>query len=179
VQRSFAEENRLTEGRTVLEIALLGAGGEESAALARFDSIEIGGMAIPRPVLALSASEEGIGAFAGIGGIIGNDILEQFTVTLDYRNQRIFLEKNARFGEPTLRDRSGMSLAVEDGRIVVHPGIRPGDEIVSIDGVSAGSYERVDEIAMLFEAAEGTERRLVIKRGGETVSVTVVLDSYL
>ncbi len=188
--RGFIEENLITEGRHVIDVAILGAGGEESASLARFGSIEIGGIVIRDPVMALSTSDQGIGAFEGISGIIGNDLLEKFTVTLDYKNQRVLLEQNERFEEPVHRDRSGMILVRrEDGCVMVHlvipgapaekAGIRAGDEILSIDGQNAFGFESLEEIMMIFEAESGTERNLEIRRGDETIRLTVVLDTYI
>ena len=190
LQRAFVEENRLTEGRKILEISILGAGGEESASLARFDSLEIGGVVLREPVLALSTGTQGIGAFEGISGIIGNDILANFTVTFDYDDQRVLLERNGRFGEPAFRDKSGLMLARSDsagvrvylvipGTPADRAGIRVGDEILGIDGAGAAGFESLEEITALFEAEDGTERRLEIRRGGEMMQVTVVLETYL
>ena len=117
---SFVDTAGLARGRRTLPIAIRGAGGEEKASLCRFDSLRIGGITVERPVLAITRGEKGISALENVDGIIGNDILERFTMTLDYRKQRVLRKKNARFGEPFHRDRSGLELArKEDGRIVV------------------------------------------------------------
>lgn len=190
LQQAFVTENSLTEGRKVLEISILGAGGEESASLARFGSLAFGGLVLRKPVMALSSGTQGIGAFEGISGIIGNDILEKFTVTLDYKNQRILLERNARFEESAFRDRCGMILARDDsagvqvytvipGTPADRAGIRSGDEILSIDGKDTAAFESLEEITELFEAETGTRRRLEIRRAGGTLQVTVVLERYL
>lgn len=190
LQRAFVTENRLTEDRKIVDIVLLGAGGEERGALARFASLALGGVTLREPVMALSSGTQGIGAFEGISGIIGNDILEKFTVTFDYTHQRVFLERNERFGEPAFRDRSGLTFARdEETGVRVHlvmpgtpadrAGIRAGDEILRIDGREIGNFETLEEITALFEGPAGTERRLEVRRDGRTLHITVVLEEYL
>jgi hypothetical protein len=96
IQGTFVDSAGLARGRRTQPIEIRGAGGEEEAALCRFDSLRIGDYVLAQPVLAITRGGEGISALKNVDGIIGNDILERFTVTLDYRRQRVFLEKNAR-----------------------------------------------------------------------------------
>ena len=190
IQRSFAEEHGLAEGREGLEITLLGAGGEEDALLTRFDSFEIGGLEIDDPVFALSETASGIAAFEDISGIIGNDILHRFTLTLDYRRQRILLEPNGLFGDPFIKDRSGIRCERhEDGRVTVYSvipgspgddaGLREGDEIISIEGRDIEDIERMEEIYELLRDANRERLMLEIKRQGVESSVTIILEDYI
>jgi hypothetical protein len=190
IQKSFADEHGLAEGREGLEITLLGAGGEEDALLARFDSFEIGDFEIDGPVFALSETESGIAAFEDISGIIGNDILHRFTLTLDYKNQRILLEPNGLFGDPFIKDRSGIRCERhEDGRVTIYSvipgspgddaGLREGDEIISIEGRPVEDIERMEEIFELLRETERERLRLEIKRRGVKSSVSIILRDYI
>ena len=51
--------------------------------------------------------------------------------------------------------------------------------ILSIDGRGVSQFGNIEEIIMLFEGESGTERTLEIKRGDETIHLTVVLDTYI
>jgi predicted aspartyl protease len=187
---SFADSARLVDGRRTLEMAIRGTGGEERAALCRFDSLRLGGFTIPSPVLAITRGTGGINALANVDGVIGNDVLERFAVTLDYRGQRVFLEKGERFDEPFFRDRSGLELArKENGRFLVvnavpdspasRAGLLSGDVILSVGGRKAERFGSLRELMELFEAKDGTSYRLEIRRGGASVKTTIVLERYI
>ncbi len=190
LQKSFADEHGLREGRENLEITLLGAGGEERALLARFDSFKIGDFTIEDPVFALSDAESGIAVFENISGIIGNDILHRFSLTLDYRRQRIYLEPNGLFGDPFIKDRSGIRCERhKDGRVTVYSvipgspgddaGLLKGDEIVSIDGRETADIERMEEILEILRDSGGKTLQLEIIRKGGKSSVSLLLRDYI
>ncbi|MCX5754406.1 MAG: aspartyl protease family protein [Candidatus Krumholzibacteria bacterium] len=190
LQAGFAARSGIANGRRTLPMAIRGAGGDETASLCRFDSLGLGGFTIARPVLAIARSMKGIGVLENVDGIVGNDVLERFTVTLDYGKQRVFLEKNARFEEAFYPDRSGLQLArKENGSVVVvatlpdspaaRAGLRPGDLIVGIAGMNAVRFKSIREIMTLFEAKEGTTYRIEISRGGKRSKLLLTLESYL
>ena len=190
IQGTFVDSAGLARGRRTQPIEIRGAGGEEEAALCRFDSLRIGDYVLAQPVLAITRGGEGISALKNVDGIIGNDILERFTVTLDYRRQRVFLEKNARYEEAFYRDRSGLQLVrKDDGRIVVAhalagspaeiAGMLPGDIIIAIDRSKAKRFQSVEEIMRLFEGKEGTTCRIEMMRGGRKRTLSLTLARYI
>lgn len=190
LQKGFAEKHGLFDNRRKVEISIMGAGGEENAYLARFDSFEIGGFTIEKPVFALSTAERGIGAFPGISGIIGNDILQRFTVTLDYKRQRIGLEKNRLFDNPAVKDRSGIVLERDaSDRVLIHrivpgspadeAGLVPGDILLSVDHRDVASFDSMDDILESFRVREEIEIEIGIEREGERLHISLTLRDYL
>jgi predicted aspartyl protease len=190
IHAGFAAKTGIAGGRRLLPIAIRGAGGDESASLCRFDSLVVAGFSIAGPVLAITHDMKGIGVLENVDGIVGNDILERFTVTLDYGNQRVFLEKNARFNEIFYPDRAGLQLArKENGEVIVVSVIpdspaakarfKPGDIIVEIAGTRAERFESIRSIRELFEAKEGTRYRIVISRGGKRETLPLTLEAYI
>jgi len=186
----FAERTGIAGGRRTIPMGIRGAGGDETASLCRFDSLGIGGFSIARPVFAIARSMKGIGVLANVDGIVGNDILERFAVTLDYGRQRVLLEMNARFAGAFYPDRSGLQLArKENGDVVVvailpdspaaGAGFRPGDVIVRIAGRRAARFENIREIMSLFEAKEGTRYVFEISRGGKISKLSLKLEAYI
>jgi S1-C subfamily serine protease len=163
---------------------------EESAYLARFDSFEVGGFTIEHPLFALSTSERGIGAFSGINGIIGNDILQRFTVTLDYRHQRIGLERNSLFDSPAGRDRSGIVLERDaSDRVMIHrivpgspadeAGLAPGDILLSVDRRDIADFESMEDILDCFRVRDEIEVEIEIERAGKRLLVSLIPRDYL
>ena len=190
LQKGFSEKNGLFANRSKVEISIMGAGGEESAYLARFDSFEIGGITIEKPLFALSTAERGIGAFPGISGIIGNDILQRFTVTLDYRHQRIGLEKNRFFDSPVAKDRSGIVLERDaSNRVLIHrivpgssadeAGLLPGDILLYVDHRDVADFDSMEDILDRFRVREEIEIEIEIDRGGERLHISLTLRDYL
>jgi len=186
----FAERTGIAGGRRTIPMAIRGAGGDETASLCRFDSLAMGGFTIASPVLAITRSMKGIGVLENVDGIVGNDVLERFTVTLDYGRQRVLLEKNARFEEAFYPDRSGLQLArKENGGVVVvsvlpdspaaRTGFMPGDVIVKIARRSAAGFKSIREIMTLFEAKEGTKYEIEISRSGKRSKLSLTLESYI
>ncbi len=198
LQKPFVDANSLLEGRKTVEIIVAGAGGEDRAAVARFDSIRIGKTELAGPVFTIPLSGKGIGAFEGISGVIGNDILERFTVWLDYENQLAVLRPNRSAGDPFWPDRSGMQIAADDeGALVVRlviPGspadriaIRPGDTLETVGGVAA-TDDNIERILSLFKGAGGDTVEIEFRRGGndkgdegtdEKKSATLDLEPYI
>ncbi len=190
LQKSFADKHRLSDDREGMEITILGAGGEEDALLARFDSFEIGDFTVENPVFALSETESGIAAFKDISGIVGNDILHRFRLTLDYKHQRIYLEPNGLFDEPFIKDRSGIKCERnEDGRVTIYSvipgspgneaGLMEGDEIVSIEGRDVADIERLDEIFEILRDSDRKALQLEIIRDGKRSRVSLFLRNYI
>ena len=189
LQKPFVDRNGLLEGRKTVEIAVAGAGGEDRAAVARFGSIRMGETELACPVFTIPLGGRGIGAFEGISGVIGNDILERFTVWLDYGNQLVVLRPNRFSEDPFWPDRSGMQIAVDDdGALVVRLvipgtpaariGIRPGDTLVTVGGVAA-SGKNISRIVSLFQGTDGDRVDIEFRRGGKKKSATLDLESYI
>ena len=190
IQRGFADEHRLLEGRKTVEAMMAGAGGIDKTLLCRFDSIEFAGIVHESPVFAIPAGSSGIGAFADVSGIVGNDILQRFTVYLDYRGQECLLLKNSLFGKPFFPDRCGAELrCAPGGRIAVglvipgspawEAGLEQGDVMTGIGGGEAPGCDSIDEVRELFMGEEGTRVDLLLERNGEKTGATIVLRAYI
>jgi hypothetical protein len=189
LQRSFADAHGLLEGRKTVEIVVAGAGGEDRAAVARFGSLRIGGTEISGPVLTIPLGGKGIGAFEGIAGVVGNDILERFTVWLDYGNQIAVLEPNRSSKDPVWPDLSGIQLSAdEEGAIVIRmvipgspaskAGIRPGDVLLRAGGIDAAENS-ITGILSLLRGHGGDRVEIEFMRGGEKMSATLDLEPYI
>ena len=123
-------------------------------------------------------------AFVNMGG----NILSRFTVTIDYIHHEVILEPNRHFAEPFAADASGLVLEAhgEDYRFFVvkgvvagspsaNAGIKVNDIISEMDGVPVRKYALWELQNLLKES--GTERRITIKRDGQTITVRVKLQA--
>jgi predicted aspartyl protease len=198
LQKVFADANGLLDGKKSVEIVVAGAGGEDRAEVARFESIRLGETELAGPVFTIPLGGKGIGAFEGIAGVIGNDLLERFTVWLDYGNQLAVLRPNGSASDPFWPDRSGMQIAADErGDLVVRiiipgtpaarAGILPGDMLEKVGDVEADG-ENIGRILSILRGDAGDRVEVEFRRGerdpggdgdGEKKSATLELESYI
>lgn len=88
----YASENRLLTLKGKLHFST-GVGGGSKLRTVRFQTINIGGKMIHNPEIAVPIQPTGGSFFHhGLAGNLGNSILGQFTLYLDYKNQQIIIE---------------------------------------------------------------------------------------
>lgn len=83
-------------------------------------------------------------AYPYLGGLIGNDILRRFNVTINYDHRDIYLVPNTRFRDPFDYSYTGLGIYKIDSEVIIvdimkgspadKAGFRPGDVIVAING---------------------------------------------
>ena len=187
---SFAEKNNLFSGRKSAAVSVVGAGGENTAHLSRFKSLKIAETEISEPILFITGQGDGLLSFEEISGIIGNDILERFTLILNYSNQEIIMEKNSSYSKPFLSDKSGLQITGNSsGSFFIHyvipgspayeEGLEKGDRLIKINGKKISEFGSIVEITKLFQQEEGIQFKLLIERGEEKIRVTIELKEYL
>ena len=76
------------------------------------------------------------------GGLIGNDLLRRFNITLNYPEREIHLEPNSRFNDPFEYAYTGLGMYFIDGKIQVEDviptspadkaGFKVGDEVFAV-----------------------------------------------
>jgi hypothetical protein len=174
-----------TQG-AVLDSSLSGLGGQISLHVCRATSFALGKLAIREPVIYVSQDRGGALATADFDGVIGGEILRRFKVIFDYSRRRLILEPNIHYPEPVEYDMSGVRLRaggsdfrsftlsqVLENSPAAHAGLREGDLLYTIDGAPASSFS-LDEIYQMLKQP-GREYKLSIRRGSETLSVTIKL----
>jgi len=120
-------------------------------------------------------------------GIVGNQILNRFTVIIDYINGKMYLQPNKTFKEKFQYDKSGLLLAVSGpnlGSFVVlnvvpggpadKAGIQLGDEIRKLNGLPSALFT-LEGIARKLRGKTGKKIRLKIKRVDQTFKTSFKL----
>ena len=165
----------------------LGAGNARfDTLMGRISGLKVGPYRFADPVVGLSRATGGLLAGDEFQGILGNDVLERFTVTLDYPHNSLVLEPNASLAKPFHTDASGMVLiargadlrsfeviAVEPESPASHSGIQVGDIVERVDGGPAARYDLGAIKSLLSE--EPKSHTLTLRRGAQHLDVTVTL----
>jgi hypothetical protein len=121
-----------------------GIGGLVRSEIARVNSLALGGIEIRDVVARFSLNKGGATAGNSKAGLIGPDILKQFTLICDYSRKRLILEKNNNFGTRDTFDKAGVWLTqsgdgfevfdVISGGPAEKAGLHAGDKVVGVDG---------------------------------------------
>jgi hypothetical protein len=127
----------------------MGAGGAHVSRERRFESLEIGGMAVRNQVVGVPLAElEGAFGGAEAQGNIGNSLLRHFVVYFDYANQRVILEKGDDFQRVFPEAKSGLQTFYNADHLLevmfilppaprlISKRARGRDIVVAIDGVA-------------------------------------------
>lgn len=182
----FSSENNLLQ-RTGIDGIAFGAGGGYMNKLSQFQSLEINGYVIKNPLIAIPY-EEGKGAHSGETqiGVIGNSFLQHFVLYMDYRKQRIILEKGDDFTYEFPRGKSGLALLYnEDNDIEVlyvpsntpaeESGFKKGDIIKAINEIDVGFFDGIIAVRKLMREKAGTEYLFSVLRNGELKKIKLTL----
>ena len=182
----FVRRNKLDQELPPgVEVTGGGFGGTFQSRVTRAKSLQIGPYMWRNPLVSLSGASSGAFASEDYAGNLGNHLLERFKCTIDYERRTLHLEPGAGFEKRDTFSRSGVMLAKIGGvirAVQVVPdspadkaGIRPGDEVVSIEGRPAPDYTADGASALLDEGKVGRKVKLEIARDGKRRKVTLKL----
>jgi hypothetical protein len=121
-----------------------GLGGPVRSCMIRSLSLKIGQFELHGLIARLSLNKSGVTASNSKAGLIGPDVLKQFTFICDYARHRLIFEKNSDFGHHDSYDRAGVWLSQKGDAFEVfdvipggpadQAGLKVGDRVLSVDG---------------------------------------------
>jgi hypothetical protein len=121
-----------------------GLGGPVRSYMVRSQSLKIGQFELHGLIARLSLNKSGATASNSKAGLIGPDVLRQFTFICDYARHRLIFEKNSDFGRHDSYDRAGVWLSQKGNAFEVfdvipggpadQAGLKVGDRVLAVDG---------------------------------------------
>jgi predicted metalloprotease with PDZ domain len=112
-----------------------------------------------------------------LGGLIGNDLLRRFNVTLNYAKREIHILPNSHYRDPFDYSYTGLGIYYVNGKIVVEDvaegspgdkaGLKSGDVIV---GVNNNYTNNIQQYKNMLQNT-GVRLRLLILRNGEPFEI--------
>jgi hypothetical protein len=180
-QPEIADQLRLRSPKVVVGQARVGGVGAApvNAYAARLDGdVRFGGVTIQRPIVTF------IPLPTEIACVIGVDALRHFAVAVDQRSMRVrFAAADPSVPPPPSQYTLGLGIVAQPGgiRILAVPagspaeaaGVRPGDELVELNGQPA-TLTTASPAAVRALANRGKEIRLKVRRGGELLGLRVM-----
>ena len=156
--------------------------GDFYGMMGRFQSFALGSFTIPSPEVSVLPQQESNAD--GDGLAIGGEILNRFTLIVDYRRQRIILEPSGRIAESSPTYYTGVAIEgmgegyhilrvihIDTGSPAEKSGLKVGDEVVGIDGFQGEA---------LWDGCPSAKKEttFVVKREGQTMTLTVGGEEY-
>lgn len=129
--------------------------------------------------------------FSGVNGTsgsskLGGELLHRFHLTLDIPHQRVVLTPNRHYRDAFLFDTSGFDIERSESGLKItrvfdrtpgkEAGLRPGDEILNVDGQSVNNFT-VAQVRLMFR--EVGEHRLLIESDGTQRTIKLELRPLL
>jgi hypothetical protein len=175
--------NLLATVPKTIETKTGGVGGTAKMLIGRVSRVTLGRLVIERPITHFSQATQGDYASLKYDGLIGDQILRRFKVTVDYSRHQMILEPTPHFAEPYEIDMSGMALVADgDGLLIddvdesssaAEAGVRGGDILVAINGGATTEFT-LDQIRAMF-MQDGKQYWLRLKRDGRVLEIQLRL----
>lgn len=170
-----------------------GLNGPIHGQLGRINRIELKPFSLMHPTVSFpdSASVSSVVIKDGRNGSIGGEILRRFKVILNYPNQEILLQPNGFFPKPFYFNLSGIELftpfpghnvfvvaEVRTGSPADKAGIRPGDQILWVNGLPSIDYD-LNALLNLLQSKAGRTIKMKLKRGNDRFKSHFQLETLL
>ena len=170
-----------------IDVMAAGAAAEFMVRTSQFKTMSLDGFTIKNPLIGVPRAE-GQGAFShrGVVGNIGNSFLRHFVLYLDYKDQRVILEKGDNYDKEFPKPKSGLQLLYNpDHDIEVHfvspntpaevAGFKKGDIIKTINRIDVQHYDGIIAIRKLLREKAGTTYTFEIVRKNQRIEKQLTL----
>ena len=180
-----ANELRAKYHATLEGVTGWGIGGPVRSQLARARTLKLGAVSVHDVIARLSLQKSGALTDSSKAGLVGYDVLKQFTLIFDYSRRQLFFEKNSDYGGRDAYDRTGMwfGLAGDHYEIIdviaggpaAAAGLKAGDQIIAINGRPTARLDLPATRIKFRDDPPQTRVRLTVEANGARREVTLIL----
>lgn len=151
-----------------------GLGGKIDMDLTVIKEVKIGPYRFKNVPIYTFDDENNVTSYPYMGGLIGNDILRRFNVTINYKKAEIHLVPNSHYDEPFDYSYSGIELYLVQGIILI------GDVAKGSPGEAAGLKEGDIVIAVNKNFSQNLNQyKVALQKPNEKISILIRRDGSL
>jgi len=185
---AFAKTNNLLE-KDGINIVGYGMGSETTGHLSQFSSFEIGGFEISKPIIHIHHKyTDELLTQSGIIGIFGNSLLRNFVLFVDYKKQKVLLEKGSLFNELEPLNKCGLQILnsevdeitvqyISSGTVADEAGFQKNDIIRSVNGIDLEFLAGLQALRCMLKGAENKVFEFIVTRGDNELEFKMELNS--
>ncbi|MFT3950153.1 MAG: aspartyl protease family protein [Agriterribacter sp.] len=162
-----------------------GLGGKTEMSVTTVKEVRVGPYKFKNVPTYIFEDAYNITAYPYLAGLIGNDLLRRFNVTLNYAKKEIHLIPNTHFYSPFDYAYTGLGIYIVNGKIQVEDvipdspaekaGFRAGDILV---GVGTDFSNNIQTYKNILQSST-QKHKVIINRGDELIILTLKPDSIL
>lgn len=177
-----ADSNIISKKRKFYDTEAEGLGGKKEMKMTVVKQFQLGPYKFRNVPVHIFNDEFGV-TYPILAGLIGNDLLRRFNVTLNYPQQQIYIKPNSHYGEPFDYSYTGLGIYMVNGYITVtdvikgspaeEAGLKPDDIIIGVDTNFTNSIQAYK--ALLQNAK--SKIQIVILRENKIQSVSLKVKS--
>ncbi len=177
---NFLRDNKiLLPRRKPVVTEVQGLNGKKKMRLTVVKRLQIGPYVFRNVPTNLYDDEENVTSYPYTAGLLGNDILRRFNLTLNYPSKEIHLKPNASFDDPFDYAYTGMTLYNYNNKIIIDDivskspaekaGLKNGDEVICVSNDCTGKIQAYENL--LQKARENI--KMIISRDGKLLFVVL------
>lgn len=173
------------KSRKIIQTEAQGLGGKMQMSLTTLQEFRIGNYSFRNVPTYIFDDKTNITAYPFLGGMIGNDLLRRFNITLNYAKKEIYLLPNTHFKDMFDYSYTGLIIYLIDGRVEVtdiikgspaeKAGIHKGDIIMAVNNNLGANLQLFRELLKNV----GTKAVLLISRENDLLIKKLPIKSIL
>ncbi|MEC5147840.1 aspartyl protease family protein [Chitinophaga sp. 212800010-3] len=185
VNDSSVLERKKRRGRKIIQTEAQGLGGKMSMSLTTIPDFRVGNYNFRNVPTYIFDDKSNVTAYPFLGGMIGNDLLRRFNITLNYGRKEIYLLPNTHFRDMFDYSYTGLIIYLINGRVEVtdiikgspaeKAGFKKGDIILAINNNMGPNLQLFREILKNI----GTRAVCLISRDNELLLKRLPIKSIL
>jgi hypothetical protein len=169
----FIQDSMLLRKKTkVYKTQGEGLGGKAQMGLTVIKEVKLGPYKFRRVPVYIFKDEYNVTAYPILSGLIGNDVLKRFNVTLNYPDQIFYLKPNSRFDDAFDYSYTGLGIYLVDNNVTVmdvlddSPGKAAGFESGDVILAMNNNFSKdIQVYKAIIQNAGATVRVLVLREG--------------
>nr|WP_317048419.1 aspartyl protease family protein [Chitinophaga flava] len=173
------------KSRKIIQTEAQGLGGKMQMSLTTIPEFRVGSYSFRNVPTYIFDDKTNVTAYPFLGGMIGNDLLRRFNITLNYAKKEIYLMPNTHFKDMFDYSYTGLIIYLIDGRVEVtdiikgspaeKAGFRKGDIILAINNNLGANLQLFREMLKNI----GTRATMLVARDKELLIKKLPIKSIL